>query len=92
MKDIPNLAPYMLVIGGIQSSTQAFLVVDKKIITEVNNFEDIPFCLMSAFFVFNIHYPVGCSNFYTFMEIYTLDYPVEKASITVKHLITALSH
>lgn len=90
VSEISNLAPYVLMVGGIEDATQAFLVADKKIISEVSCFDDIPFGLMSAFFVFDIHYPVGCSNFYAFMEVITLNFPVKKASITVKHFIAAI--
>ena len=36
------------------------------------NLRDVPFSLMSAFFVFSSQYSVGmgCSNFYTFMLIF----------------------
>ena len=57
----------VLVVGDIQS----FLVVDKKVVCEIESFVDIPFCLMSALFVFNIHYPVGCSNLYAYTVFQT---------------------
>lgn len=72
VEEVSNLAPYILIVGSVMNATQAFLVTDKKIISEISCFEDIPFSLMSAFFVYNIQYPVGCSNFYAFMEIITL--------------------
>ena len=90
IEDIPNLAPYVVITGRITSEVQAFLVVDKKIVSEVLCIEDIPFSLLSAFFVFNIQYPVGCSNFYAFMEVLILKFPVQKASITVKHFMATL--
>ena len=89
MKDISNLTPYV-VVGDITDAKQSFLVVDKKILCEIE-FEGIPFCLMAAFFVFNIFYPRGCSNFYSFMEIMTLEFPLEKASATVKHFIASIN-
>jgi len=55
VEDITNLTPYMLIVGNIGDATQAFLVAD-KIISDVK-FDDLPFCLMAAFFVFNICYP-----------------------------------
>ena len=73
VEDISNLTPYMLIVGNIGDATQAFLVAVKKIISDVK-FDDLPFCLMAAFFVFNICYPKGCCNFYAFMEDVTLDY------------------
>lgn len=88
---VPNLAPYILVSGSMKQPEQAFLVVDKKIVTEVICFEDIPLTLLSAFFVFNIKYPPGCNNFYSFLEILILNFLLKKASITVKHLFTTLN-
>ena len=43
-----NLTPYVLVIGDLQEPSQAFIVVDQQIVTEVNII-DIPFALLSAF-------------------------------------------
>ena len=47
--EVTNLTPYILVVGGYKDPKQAFLVADKKIVSEVQCFEDLPFCLMSAF-------------------------------------------
>ena len=88
--DICNLSPYLLIVGEVRNPKECFLIVDKKVVCEISCIEDIPFCLMSAFFVFNIHYPLGCNNFYTFMEVITLNYPLKKASITVKHFFAFL--
>ena len=52
----------MLVTGTLQDPGQVFLVVDKTVINEINQFEDILF-LFSAYFVFNIKCPIGCNNF-----------------------------
>ena len=76
-------------IGDEENPTQAFLVVDRQVVMEVS-IDDIPLALMSAFFIFNIHYPKGCSNFYAFMEVYTIGYLVSRASPTVKHFVTGL--
>ena len=65
-------------------------MVDKEIVMDVC-VDDIPLILMSAFFIFNIHYPVGCTNFYTFLEAFTLGFSLEKASPTVKHLVASLN-
>ena len=73
VEEIGNLAPYIFASGDVQSPIQTFLVIDKKVVCEVT-FEDVPFVLISAFFVFNICYPKGCSNIYSFIEIKTLLY------------------
>ena len=53
---------------------QTFLVVDKTIVCEMEVTSDIPFILLAAFIVFNICYPKGCSNIFSFMEVLTLNY------------------
>lgn len=85
-----KLEPYILIIGEDTESIEAYLVVDKQVIDEVS-FIDIPFVLMAAFFVYNICYPKGCNNFYSFLEIVTLRYSPEKASTSVKYLLTRIS-
>ena len=59
------LAPYILITGTVKEPGQAFLVVDKSIVNQVNSFDDT-FVLLSAYFVFNIKYPVGCNNVFFF--------------------------
>ncbi len=51
---------------------------------------DIPFNLMEAIFVYNICYPKGCSNFFTFLEIIALNYPSQKVSPTVKYFLSKM--
>ena len=43
-----NLVPYVLIIGDLDDPTQAFLVVDRQVVTEVDII-NIPLVLMSAF-------------------------------------------
>ena len=63
------LAPYILITGTVKEPGQAFLVVDKNILNQVNSFDYILFVLLSAYFVFNIKYPVGCNNvFFLFLK------------------------
>ena len=68
----------------------AYLVVDKQVIDEVP-IDNLPIVLMAAFFVYNICYPKGCSNFYSFLEISMLKFSIEKASPSVTYFLTKLS-
>ena len=68
----PRLEPYVAVVGEDSDSLQAYLIVDKLVIDELN-MDDLPFTLLAAFFVYNICYPKGCTNFYTFLEILLLN-------------------
>ena len=80
--------PYILVSG--ENYVQTFLVVDKTIISEIKSCSDIPFGLMAAYFVFNICYPRGCTNLFSFLEVITLNYPSTKVSATVKYFLSGL--
>ena len=79
-----RLAPYILISGD--HPLKASLVVDKRVIDYVP-IEELPFVLLSAFFVYNICYPRGCCDFYSMMEILVLNYSTDKASPTVKNLL-----
>ena len=81
---VQQLQPYILVVG--QEAVQAYLVVDKKVVDDVS-FEDIPYILMAAFFVYNICYPKGCINLYFFLEVVLLKFRSDKASPIVNHLL-----
>ena len=82
----------LLMLQEHSNEFQVFLVVDKTIICEIQQFVDIPFILMASFFVFNICYRKGCTNLYSFMEIVTLNYPPSGASASVKHFLSSLSN
>ena len=76
--------------GTQQEPGQAFLVVDKSIINEVKDFKDIPFILLSAYFVSYIKYPAGC-KFFFFFRNFVLKFSTKKASLTVKHFFSSIS-
>ena len=59
-----TLEPY-IIISDAEENLEAYLIVDKQIIDQVS-LSSLPYALMSAFFVYNIYYPKGCTNFYTF--------------------------
>lgn len=52
----------------LMGEDEAYFIVDKRVIDQVEVI-DIPCALMAAFFVYNICYPKGCANLYTFLEI-----------------------
>ncbi len=83
-----KLEPYIVVIG--KDTPQAYLVVDNHIVNEVP-IADVPFALMAAYFVFNICYPKGCNNLYSFLEVVVLNYSAEKASPSVKYFLAKIN-
>ncbi len=69
--------PVIVVKGSLQNPKEAFLVADKIHICKIK-FGNIPLVLMAAFYVFNVHYTPGCSNFYSFLESYFLSVKLPK--------------
>lgn len=59
--------PCIVVRGLMESPKDAFLVVEKKPLCKVP-LQQLPLALIAAFYSFNMHYPQGCTNFYTFFE------------------------
>ena len=55
--------PYVIIV--VHTPEQLLLVIEKEVIAEINDVEEV-FTLLSSFFVFNLCYPVGCTNFYLF--------------------------
>lgn len=82
-----QLEPYLVLV---QEDNDIFLIVDKNIVDKVEP-QDIPFALMAAFYVFNIHYPKGCHVLYAFLEVLALTFTPEKAPASVKHLFANLA-
>ena len=62
------LSLIFIITGEGQSDASAYMIVDKCVIDTVEMVE-LPFALMAAFFVYNICYLRGCSNFYFMLEI-----------------------
>lgn len=77
-------------LSALSEVSQAFLVTDKRIVTEID-FQDIPLILLAAYFGYNICYPKGCVNFFVFLEVMLLKIKTTKASITVHNLLSSLS-
>ena len=70
-----------------EDNLDVYLVIDKQIIDKAS-FINLPYLLMASFFVYNICYPKGCTNFYSLLEIVVLNYSIEKASPCVKFFLT----
>ena len=68
--------PYVIVIGDLNNVVQAFLVVDKIVLYEVE-VSDTVFSLLSTFFVFNICYTKGTCHLFQFLEAIPLDEPTK---------------
>ena len=81
--------PYLLVIGNYVEQLQVFLVVDSKIIMEVT-LENCVLILLSSYFVFNICYPKGCYNVFSFLELMFFKSTLDKLAPSVKQFYACL--
>lgn len=68
-REMPTAQPCIVVRGSLECIMDAFLVVEKKILTKVPA-KELPLALLSAFYTFNMHYPQGCTNLYSFLECF----------------------
>ena len=63
IKNISQAKPYFIMFED-----QFFLVIDCIIVIEVDT-EAVPITLISSYFVFNIRYPKGGNNLFSFLEV-----------------------
>lgn len=67
--------PVVVVVGDHRDAQQAFLISENKTVCEIT-VSDIPIFLLATYYVFNMCYPKGCNNFYTFLEVALFKLPV----------------
>ena len=74
--------PIVIVTGDYKNPNEAFLVCEKKILSEIS-IKEIPIFLLASFYAFNMCYPKGYTNFYTFIEsaIFNIDVKVMPTSV-----------
>ena len=71
-KNMPSPQPCLIVKRSKGIAEDCYLVMEKTTISKVE-VEDAVLILFAAFFVFNLHYPHGCTNLYTIMEAILLE-------------------
>ena len=77
----------MIVVGDSKSPKQVFLMLVRKILTEINT-EEILIYLTAIFYVFNTYYPAGCSDLYCFLDIALLK--LKEPLITIPPVVSNL--
>ena len=75
------LEPYIIVVGSPDCYTQAFLIIDGRLIGEVKDIDTIPLVLLAAYYAFNICYPKGLGAFYSILEVIVLNTPLLKTTL-----------
>ena len=82
--------PYLLCCGDIVEPQHLYLILDQQILCEVQN-KDAVFALLSAFFVFNVCYPKGCTNTFSFLENVILNLKNKPNPNVIRRLYLLLS-
>ena len=77
----------VIIIGDYRDPIQAFLVCE--VLFEVPT-KDIPVSLLMPYYIFNMCYPKGCNNFYTFIEIGIFNIKVKNVPLTIGGFLTRL--
>lgn len=65
--NMPSPQPCLIVKNDKGRAKDCYLVIEKTVIAKVEA-ADAVVILFASFFVFNVHYPHGCTNLYTVME------------------------
>ena len=81
--------PYALITGDVNNPDQGFLIVDCKVIGEIDLLY-VPLNILAAYFVYNICYIKGCHNMFSYLEVLFLNACPDKMPSSIKRFITAL--
>lgn len=82
--------PIAIVRGVTENPKDAFIVTEGQLLLKVP-LEKIPFILLTTFYVFNMQYPSGCTNFFSFLEFFFLDVTPPRRS-KLQHFITSITN
>ena len=85
-KGVPSTQPCLLVQGQ-----HWYLVFEKQILFQIQEIEKAVAVLFATFFVLNTHYPAGCDNFYTLLELFFLNKALKTRKATINSVITLLN-
>ena len=82
--------PMIVVVGSYQEPEQAFLCSEKKALGEVNT-DNAAVVLLSTYYAYNLCYPKGTWNVYSFLEASLFSLNVKKISPTVSGVFARLN-
>ena len=85
-----QIPPSLLVLGESHMAKEMFLMAENTVIFKLKRIVEAPLILISAFYSYNMFYPNGTENFYTFLEYVILDKKPTKLSANLSHFISIL--
>lgn len=82
--------PTVVIRGTPKHPADGYLVCEKSLLSKIN-VEDLPIALFATYYVFNMQYCAGCTNFFTFLEAIFLNIAAPKKT-KINHLLTMLDN
>ena len=82
--------PLVIIAGDYRDPVQAVLVFENETIYDIST-DTIPISLLSFYYVYNLCYPKGCSNFYTFMEAGVFNLDLKNMPTSVANFLTRIN-
>ena len=83
--------PLLVVKGKLSNPQECYLMAEKTSILKGQVHNGVA-TLLASFFVFNMHYPPGLSNFYIILEVLLLGQVPTKCPITVSNVLAQLNY
>lgn len=82
--------PLVIIQGTAADPKDAFLVCEKQVLSKVAA-GDLPIVLFATYYVFNMQYCSGCTNFFSFFEVLFINAaPPKRAKLN--HFLNMLEH
>ena len=82
--------PIVIIRGTPKHPADGYLVCEKSLLSKIN-LSDLPIALFATYYVFNMQYCAGCTNFFTFLEVIFLNIAVPKKT-KINHLLNMLDN
>lgn len=86
-----QLQPLLVVEGTLRIPKTCYIMAEGTSILQ-GQVKNAVAILLASFFVFNMHYPPGLSNFYTILEILLLGQIPKMCPITVSNVLSQLNY
>ena len=88
---VPSPQPCTVARASDGNVKDAFLVIERSpLIRKVPDTKSCLLVLFSSYYAFNVHYPDGCCNFFTLLEVLFLDRKVPPRKPRLSALVSQL--
>ena len=88
-QEISDPEPKIITIGSLERPKEVYIVAEELVVAKLT-VDNSPAALLSSFYVMNIKFPQGLTNFYTILEILFLNQFPKRIPIVVSQVISLL--